>query len=514
LTIDRRSLLKALGVGAAAATLPAATDRHGSRAALASGDVGVTVSDALPGRPGTGADAPDWAALRAKLRGGLLLPGDAGYGLAKQAYNPLFDTHRPAAIARCARPEDVQACVELAATSSIPIAARSGGHSYAGYSTPTGGLVVDLGGMAGVRVRPDGTAVVGAGAKLIDVYDALARAGRCLPSGSCPTVGIAGLTLGGGLGVLNRKYGLTCDKLVSAEIVTADGRLRTASASTEPDLFWALRGGGGGNFGIVTSFTFATEPAPQLALFSLQFPAGSVPGVVDAWQDWIETAPDALWSHCVISAGSPPRCRVTGCFIGSPAALNRLLNSLLAKTGARPTRRDVAAERFLDAMLYFAGCSSETVAQCRLTSAGGELSRETFVASSAILPAPVANPARLVGLLNGRAGIDLLLDPLGGAVRRLRPDATAFPYRKALAVAQIYAGTTAKGQQRAVRMVSEVRSGLEAIVGRAAFVNYIDPRMPGWGSAYYDGNLAKLRRVAKRYDPDGVFDFPQSVIRA
>src|SRR6185312_14675612 len=125
-----------------------------------------------------------------------------------------------------------------------------------------------------------GKAVIGAGAKLQDVYAGLARAGRCLPAGTCPSVGIAGLTLGGGIGVLSRKYGLTCDRLVSARVVTADGALRTVSSSAEPELFWALRGGGGGNFGIVTSFSFDTVPAPQLTVFELGFPAGSAPEVL------------------------------------------------------------------------------------------------------------------------------------------------------------------------------------------------------------------------------------------
>src|SRR5439155_12607662 len=122
---------------------------------------------------------------------------------------------------------------------------RSGGHSYAGYCVPEGGLVADLARMSQVTVHPDGTAEIGAGAKLIDIYSRLAAAGRCLPAGSCPSVGISGLTLGGGIGVLSRKFGLTCDRMVSARLVTADAQLRTASADSEPDLFWALRGGGG-----------------------------------------------------------------------------------------------------------------------------------------------------------------------------------------------------------------------------------------------------------------------------
>src|SRR5436190_11292694 len=162
-------------------------------------------TSAPPARPP--AVPPDWNALQARLSGALVRPGEPGYDIARRSFSTLFDDRTPAAVATCTRPEDVQACVEVASGSRIPIAARSGGHSYAGYCTPNGGLVVDLGRMSGVEVSGDGTARIGAGTRLIDVYAGLAAAGRCVPAGSCPTVGIAGLTLGGGIGVLNREFG-------------------------------------------------------------------------------------------------------------------------------------------------------------------------------------------------------------------------------------------------------------------------------------------------------------------
>ena len=447
---------------------------------------------------------PDWPALRAKLPGGLVLPGEAGYPAAAQVYNPLFDSRKPAAVARCTRPADVQACVDVAAKARMPIAARSGGHSYAGYSNPDKALVVDLHPMSGVDVRPDGTAVVGAGTRLIDVYAGLANAGRCLPAGSCPTVGIGGLTLGGGIGVLARKYGLTCDKLVSAQVVTADGALVTASAEQEPDLFWALRGGGGGNFGIVTSFTFATEPAPALTVFSLRFEGGAA-DVLGAWQSWVADLPDEMWTNCVLSAGSPPSVRVGGCFVGSVAGCERQL----ARLGLSASSRFVTGKSYLDAMRYFGGCSQRSVAQCHPQAEGGALGRESFVASSRILAKPV-DPAAVVAVLDGRSGLDLLLDSLGGAVSRVAPDATAFPHRTALASAQIYANTGA-GRAAASRQVAEVRDGLGALAGAHGYVNYVDPGLPDWANAYYGANLPRLRKVAGTYDPDGVFAFAQGL---
>ncbi|HEV3458985.1 MAG TPA: FAD-binding oxidoreductase [Thermoanaerobaculia bacterium] len=494
--ISRRELLQAAGMGAAA---------------LAAGATGVRLRAGGPSRA-----APDWTKLRSRLAGRLILPGEPGYETARLSFNPLFDARRPAAMARCARPEDVQHCVAAAAAAGMPIAARGGGHSYAGYSTPEAGLVVDLSAMAGVEVRLDGTAAVGAGARLIDVYAALARAGRCLPAGSCPTVGIAGLTLGGGVGVLARKLGLTCDRLTAAQVVTADAMFRTASAASEPDLFWALRGGGGGNLGIVTTFIFATAPAPpELTVFSLRFPAGAVAGVLGAWQAWAPSAPDELWSNCIVSAGEPPACRVGGCFVGGVAALAPLLDGLVRRAGATPLHPSVRSLGYLDAMRYFGGCSRRTVGQCRLQGDGsGQLAREAFVASSRIMARPVADPGRVASLLHRPPGVDALFDALGGAVGRVAAGATAFPHRAALATAQVYASAAGRRRWQAAHAVAEVGSGLGALLGTGAYVNYIDPALPDWAGAYYASNLGRLREVAHRYDPGGILAFPQGLTRA
>ncbi|MGH3794022.1 MAG: FAD-binding protein [Pseudonocardiaceae bacterium] len=497
--LSRRAFLRAAGLGASAATLTACTP-------------GVLVRTAQTTAEGA---PPDWAKLRTQLAGPLFLPSDPGYATAKLAYNPLFDGHQPAAIAHCDRPEDVQACVDLAAATPIAIAARGGGHSYAGYSTPDQGLVVDLSGLTGIDVRQDGTAVVGAGARLIDVYATLAGAGRCLPGGSCPTVGIAGLTLGGGLGVLTRKYGLTCDRLASAQVVTPDGGLRTAAPDSEPDLFWALRGGGGGNFGIVTSFTFSTVPAPELAVFQLHFPAGSVADVLGAWQRFTTSAPDELWSTLAVSGGDPPICRLTGCYVGTTDGLNPLLDDLVGRAGVPPTDRYVQAKGYLDAMRYFGGCSTKSIPQCHPDWNGpGQLPRQSFVATSRVLPSPINDPGRIAALMTGRSGMDLLIDSLGGAVSRIGAGDTAFPYRSALATVQIYQSASAATAPAARRSVGAVRTELGALLGENGYVNYIDPELPGWASAYYGSNLPRLRQVAEKYDPNAMFAFAQGLTRA
>ncbi len=420
----------------------------------------------------------------------LLLPGDSGYDSAKRVFNPAFDGLKPAAIAQCAKPEDVQAAVEAAAR-RVPIAARSGGHSYAGYSVPDGGLMIDLGAMSSVDVRGD-QVVIGAGAKLKDVYATLAGAGRCLPAGSCPSVGIAGLTLGGGIGVLARKYGLTCDHLVSAQVVTADGKLRTASADSEPELFWALRGGGGGNFGVVTSFTFRTDPSPSVvSVFSLRFPPGSANDVLAEWQRWLPAAPPELWANVVLSGGSPVGARVSGCHVGDSASLGPVLDKLTGKVGGTRTVKQLD---YLGAMKYFSGSES----------------RQSFVASSRILGEPV-DPAKLTSILNGRRGMDLLVDGLGGAVADIAPDATAFWHRKAIGSVQVYSQADTRNRSAATDSVAEVANGIGLGGG---YVNYIDPALPDWMTAYYGDNAPRLKQVAKTYDPDKVFGFAQAVTPA
>ena len=218
------------------------------------------------------------------------------------------------------------------------MAARSGGHSYAAYSSCPG-LVIDVTNLDTVSVgRRRAAPRWGPGTILIDVYSQLAAQGRLLPGGSCPTVGIAGLALGGGIGVFGRAYGLTCDQLQSVE--RRDGGRRPctgAGPNQDEDLYWACRGGGGGNFGVVTSFGFRTQPIPEaITLFTLEWPWGAAGDVLDAWLQWIPSAPDELWANCQLySSGSVGSglVKVTGVFVGSVSACTAALNPLTTAVG-------------------------------------------------------------------------------------------------------------------------------------------------------------------------------------
>ncbi|MGD0606267.1 MAG: FAD-dependent oxidoreductase [Streptosporangiaceae bacterium] len=329
-----------------------------SRAAGSAGGSGVPPS------------AADWTALGHDLSGTLVRPGEAAYAVAKRQFDPRFDSLHPAGIAYCRNPHDVSTCLAFVRKYGVPVAARSGGHSYAGWSS-TSGLIVDVTPMAGVNVSGS-TATVGAGTRLADFYNGLSAHGRVVPGGSCPTVGIAGLTLGGGVGVVSRAYGLTSDNLTSLQIVTADGLVRTCSASSNPDLFWACRGGGGGNFGVVTSFTYRTYPASEIILFFLSWPWSAAARVISAWQSWAPHAPDELWSNLHLAAapgGSNPTIQVGGTYLGGTSAAYAQLEKLYAAVGEDPSSPFLeVSPSWLHAMLVEAGCASLTVNECHLPS--------------------------------------------------------------------------------------------------------------------------------------------------
>jgi len=442
----------------------------------------------------------------------MLLPEDTGYTQAAMPYNAALGIRRPAAIIRVADTADVATCVRNAGGRGLPLAARSGGHSYEGWSTPNRGIVVDLSALRAIHVRPDGTAIIGAGALLIDVYATLAASGRALPAGSCPSVGIAGLTLGGGIGVLCRAYGLTCDRVRAAEVVTADGEVRTVDANRDADLFWALRGGGGGNAGVVTAFTFDTVPAPTMSTFSLAFPADRTARVLTAWLDWMGTAPDTLWSLCSVTSAATPTNRVRGAWTGPSDALAGQLARLADAVGASPSPNSPQPRGYLDAMKYFAGCTNSSIAACHPASfPAGTLGRNSFHAASRMMDRPLTanSAAMVVGLVKGGPPMVLLFDALGGQVGEIAPGETAFAHRRALASVQIYSGAN-NGKSAVLR----VQRDLASLVGSGAYVNYINANQADWAQAYYGANLPRLRTVVQHYDPNGVFTFPQSALRA
>jgi FAD/FMN-containing dehydrogenase len=520
--IDRRSFLRQAGgvlTLAGAAALGAGCTTSGGRSTAST-----------PSTPGQSLSPAAWTALRASLSGRLVRPGDPRYPTAKLVYDLRFADAAPAGIAYCASATDVQRCIAFARRYGLPIAARSGGHSYGGYSTGSG-LVVDVTPMSAVSVTTTGssgpTATVGSGTLLIDLYNQLSGAGMLLPGGSCPTVGIAGLTLGGGIGVVGRKYGLTCDNLQSVTIVTADGALIQCDPGNHADLLWASQGGGGGNFGIVTSFTFGVRPMPELSLFTLDWPWAAAADVLGAWQGWAPDAPDELWSNCQLLTGgsSAQKARCAGVFVGPSTALNLLLQPFVQAVNSTPTYRFVGPESYLSAMLIEAGCEGLTIPQCHLPEQNpmGTLARSTFVAKSAYVATAIPGAglqaaAQLVSdLQESRPGVNggLVFDAYGGIINRVAPDATAFVHRGARCAIESSVSWAPSPSAAAVAAgqawLAHAAGMLGPYTDGSAYQNYIDPTLSDWQQAYYGANIGRLVGVKQTYDPDNVFHFAQSI---
>jgi FAD/FMN-containing dehydrogenase len=520
-SLGRRAFLGIAAGGAAAVAVPGSASADSARP--------LTRSSILASAAGP--TAADWTALAKDLTGTLARPGESSYATAKLLFDPRFDGQHPAGIAYVANAHDVSTCLAFVRKFAIPFAARSGGHSYAGWSGSSG-LVVDVSNLKTVTVSGT-TATVGAGARLIDFYHGLAAKGRAVPGGSCPTVGIAGLTLGGGIGVTARAYGLTCDSLESVQVVTANGAVLTATASPQQhsDLLWACQGGGGGNFGVVTSFTFRTVPAPEPVLFSLSWPWSQAARVVAAWQSWAPKAPDALWSNLHLAAapgGRTPTVSVGGCYLGSDADAANLLNQLYGKVGSSPSSHFLSfPQPFLTAMLAEAGCSTIGYQACHLPwyASGGKLSRASEFAKSDFFTTPLSSAGigtllagitalqRVAGAAGGVGGI--AFDALGGAVNRVKPAATAFVHRNALFSAQyttgwkVGAGSIGINNQHT--WLRKYWGSMRRYASGQAYQNYVDPDLTNWRQAYYGSNYNQLAAIKHKYDPTGLFTFPQAI---
>ncbi|MFE3633241.1 FAD-binding oxidoreductase [Streptomyces sp. NPDC059168] len=468
--------------------------------------------------------AADWAALARDLDGSLVRPGDANWTTAHQLYNTRFDGLKPAAVAYVAHTADIRTTLAYARAHGVRVSIRNGGHSYAGYSSGDDRLVLDVSRLNRIRVS-GGQAVVGAGSKLIDVYRGLAAKGVTIPAGSCPTVGVSGLVLGGGHGVASRAYGLTCDSLTRATLVTADGTQVTADAHHHSDLFWALRGAGNGNFGVVTELHFRTHPAPQAVTAYLTWPWSKAAAVVRAWQEWGPSQPDEIWSslHLSCAPGRTPSVSVACFSLGTYGELQNAVDRLAHRAGANASSVSLRRRGYEEAMEIYAGCSSfSSDAQCHLPgstpgrSAQGRLGRETYAARSdffdrSLSTAGVQTLLSRIGSVRGGAG-SIALTALGGAVNRVSPTATAFVHRRSRMLAQYIAswGAGASGGT-AQSWLASTHQAMAPYASGAAYQNYTDPTLRNWRKAYFGDAAARLGTVKKRYDPDRFFSYAQGL---
>jgi FAD/FMN-containing dehydrogenase len=490
--VDRRTFLTSAAAGAAAFV----GGRHGH-----------------VGRRAVPSSSP--RTLAQAIRGQVIERGSPAYPQAAHVYNERFDWVHPSAVARPVDAADVQAAIRWTTAHGVPIRARSGGHSYAGYSTLQNGAVLDLRRLSAISIdRAAGTATIGAGCQLLNVYAALAAHGLTLPAGSCPSVGIAGHALGGGMGLAARHFGLACDNLVGAKIVTVDGRLRTVSSHSNPDLLWALKGGGGGNFGVVTELTFRPHPMPASAsYFFVSWPWSEASEAVAAWLGWAPHATRLVTSvlHLNSSAGATS-VTVSGQYFGPASALHALLAPLASIPGASIT---TGTQAYLGLMLRWAGCLTTPIAACHTvgSSPAGALPRASFDAKSDYISAPLSGPARatLIAAVEARGAQPgsgaILFDSYGGAINAIHPAASAFVHRNQLACVQYlsYGGGS--------RWLSDSHRAMRPYVSGYAYQNYIDVTQTDWQHAYYGSNYARLQSIRRAVDPHHYFNFPQAIGR-
>lgn len=507
--LSRRALL-AGSVGIGMSGLLAACTDTAPMSALSSTD-----TPTASGSPSTAAGPRSWTELAAATTGALLRSGSTDWDAARRSWNPRYGDADPQGILRAAGADDVVAGLAFARSSRTPVALRSGGHSYTGWSSGgaagTGvprSLVISTAGLDSVDVSPDGASVtIGPGARLLDVYERLAAAGRAIGAGSCATVGIGGLTLGGGLGVLVRSFGLTCDQLTGVTVVTADGRVHEVSAHQEPDLFWACRGGGGGTLGVVTSLTFRTRAAPDVLMFEVAFPWSAAARVVEAWQRWAPDADRQLWSSLKLLAGSRhpagPLVSVSGTWTGPRHGADASVDGFIRDTGATPLRHTATQVEYGEAMYRYAG-SGDRVSEAATSSIG---SRRLGTAEITTLLNGVEQASSVAGLTEG----GVALDALGGAVADVGATDTAFPWRSALWTAQ-YTAAFDDGRDPAPfdAYVRGFRAAMRPAWGDAAYANYCDAAITD-PSAYFGGNTARLHRIAEDADPHGLFAQPHWV---
>jgi FAD/FMN-containing dehydrogenase len=482
---------------------------------------------AFPIASSAGASTP-WSQLTRSFGGQLVLPSDPFYATAKQLELGNFDAVTPQAIAYCTSASDVSLAVRFAQDNTLPVAVRSGGHNYGGYSTGPG-LVIDLSRMNAVTVG-DGTVTIGPGAMNVDILNALAPHQLVVSEGGCPTVAAGGFLQGGGFGLLTRSTGMACDAVTSAQVVLADGRTVTASPTSNPDLFWAIRGGGGGNFGIVTRYSVTPHAGDQVLMTNLIFPYDRSPDVLHGVAQWLVDAPRTIGGGAYVvqadaSPGTVPAVNVMLASRGTQDELTAEAARLLALTGAPTTRQDAALTYQALEMLIF-GCGGLTGDQCRRSekTTTGVLTRPAYALERSRFGAAPFTAAQWTDVMSafdaGRhSGQARYLDlhMFGGAANDPARTATAYVHRDSLfavnyrAFINDPAAVTAENTASAKSWVDGGFATVDPLSNKESYQNWMDAELVDWKQSYYAENYARLAAVKRARDPYGFFRFAQGI---
>ncbi len=498
--INRRSFVRSSLAAAVACALP--TQRLYALDQAASQAAGGLAAVKLDGSA-TVIEQAAVAELKASLRGPLLLAGDAGYDSARRILHPQFDKH-PALIVQPSGATDVRNAVSFARERELLLAVKCGGHSFSGKSTCNGGLQIDLSRMRGVRVDPAARRAYVEGGSLLGELDHETMAhGLVTTAGTVSHTGVGGLTLGGGFGRVARRFGLALDNVKSVDIVTADGELRHASAKENPDLYWAVRGGGG-NFGIVTGFEFGLHPMQrQIIGGNLVFPIGRARELLEFYGEYSHTVPEGMYVDAEMnfpSGGKPGTFAIQTTYSGPPANAERVL-APLRKLGT-PLDDSIKAQD------YVAIQRSADYTDARNS---GEYLKAGFIVGfpaglvDAVLDGFQPDPAR---------GTAFFTQQGGGAIGRVPPDATAFPHRRpTVEIFALVSWDLGADGKRHVDYVKGYWSKLLKFTDGYYTNEVADEHQPHIDENYR-GNIQRLRELKRRYDPANLFRLNANILPA
>jgi FAD/FMN-containing dehydrogenase len=470
--------------------------------------VGAALLKGLPrGLAGEFNDAP-WADLARQMQGRLVRPGDADFASLNVQWALQYITELPTAIARCTSEADVIACVRWAVANKIPFSTRSGGHSYGGFSRSPG-LIVDLGLIRSVEV--DGAAgrvTAGGGSLNGTLFEPLKAAGLAYRHGSCPNVGLAGLLTGGGITLTMRDRGLACDGLESTRMVLWDGSVISCSETENPEVFWAVRGAGGGNFGIHTQFTLRTFPALPTTRFNLRW-YSNLEAVFDRLHELALTGPSTLAIRSAVASTTEPEgrrvhVRTSGQLYGSEDELMRLLRPALDV--ATPELMDIKTEPYWDSQAFLA--SNE------LTAYQHNRSRFFFGPVSTTARDAVFSHVRNWNEAAG-TGLSVTFHTLGGRIREMGPEDTSVPFRDATLLAACVVSWKAEHVDLSPSYLPRVDALYDELAPYASsysFINFPDRRLAQPLVSYHGVHLPRLMSVKQRVDPRNVFRHLQSIV--
>lgn len=463
----------------------------------------------------------EWDGLASRLAGSLVRADDVEFGSLRRPFIGGLTEVLPQAVVRCVEASDVAQAVKFARAHRLPVAVRSGGHSFADHCA-TDGLLIDLELMDSVQVDGE-TVTVGPGVRMAALAQRLSEHARVVSCGWNPLVGVGGAVLGGGFGALSRRYGLGCDQLLAAQVVLADGTTVWADEDREPDLFWALRGAGWAGFGVVTALVLRTFPAQRLTTFVHRWPWAETPALIDAWQRWAPYAPEHINMEVTIQSLGPtadPKVTMFGRALGHAAEVRELLEAFIASVDPSQELEELTE-------------LSSTAAPVRHTYAGQQEIEQPYpppppgrrpfmrAVKSEFFTEPMPTAA-IVSLLETYAADrvdgqyrELEFIPWGGAIGRVDPAATAFVHRTDLFQIGHHGvvANQADDEARAAAHDWVARSwhSVHPWASGRVYPNYPDANLADWARAYFGDNLPRLTQVRAGYDPDDVFRFAQSI---